>query len=84
MSEIELEQELLLLGAAVREIREQHGLSIGELSGAAGVDEARVEALEAGRLDPDFDLLIALAHGIGVRVYAFFLRAEELGAAVSE
>jgi transcriptional regulator with XRE-family HTH domain len=84
VSEIELEQELLLLGEAFREIREQHGLSAAELSGAAGVEEARIADLEAGRLDADYDLLITLAEGIGVCVSAFFVRAEELGAVASE
>jgi hypothetical protein len=41
---------------------------------------ARIAELEAGRLDADYDLLLALAEGLGVRASAFFLRAEELGA----
>jgi len=47
----------------------------------AGVDRACIEALEAGRLDADYELLLTLADGIGVRPSAFFGRAEELGAA---
>jgi len=45
VSEIELEQELRLLGEAFRGIREQHGLSAGELVGATGVEETRIAEL---------------------------------------
>jgi transcriptional regulator with XRE-family HTH domain len=69
------------LGAAIREVREQRGLSVGELAGAAGVAWARVEALEAGRLDPDLELLMGVADAVGVRLSAFVVRAGELGAA---
>ena len=73
------ELDLLILGKAFREIREQHGLGAGELATATGVDGVRIAALEEGRLDADYDLLLTLAEGIGVRASAFFLRAEELG-----
>jgi transcriptional regulator with XRE-family HTH domain len=75
---------LLLLGAAFREIREQHGLGLGELADATGVGRARIAALEAGRLDADFELLLTLAEGLGVCVSAFFVRAEELDATHAE
>jgi ribosome-binding protein aMBF1 (putative translation factor) len=71
-------RDLLILGEAVREVREQQGLSVGALAAATGVDEERIAALEDGKLDPDYELLIGLADGIGVRPATFFLRAEEL------
>ncbi len=63
----------------MREVREQHGLSAHDLAAASGVDPARVAALEEGRLDPDFELLLTLAKSMGIRPTAFFVRAEELG-----
>lgn len=60
-------------------MREQHGLSVNDLAGASGVAPARVAALEGGQLDPDFELLDALATSMGVRPTAFSVRAEELG-----
>jgi transcriptional regulator with XRE-family HTH domain len=66
------------LGKVVREIRERRGLSAGELASAVGVSRARLAALEEGRLDPGYDLLIMLAEGLGGRPSMFFLRAEEL------
>jgi transcriptional regulator with XRE-family HTH domain len=62
----------------MREVREQHGLSAHDLAAASGVAPARVAALEEGRLDPDFELLLTLAKGMGISPTAFFLRAEEL------
>jgi transcriptional regulator with XRE-family HTH domain len=69
---------LLLLGRAIREVREEQGFSVGELAGATGVARKRIAAVEDGRFDPEYDLLIALAEGIGVRPSAFFVRAEVL------
>jgi transcriptional regulator with XRE-family HTH domain len=48
VSEIKLEQELLLLGAAFREIREQRGLSVGELAVATGVARSPEGSRHAG------------------------------------
>jgi transcriptional regulator with XRE-family HTH domain len=71
-------QYLILLGRAIREVREQHGLSADDLAAAAGVAPVRVAALERGQLDPDFELLPALATSMGITPTAFVLRAEEL------
>lgn len=72
------QQDLQILGKAVAAVREQHGLSAEGLAAAADVPLACITALEAGELDPDFELLIKLATSIGVRPSAFILRAEEL------
>jgi transcriptional regulator with XRE-family HTH domain len=78
LEQLEIEQALLLLGRAIREVREQQGVSTRDLAAATGVARERIAALENGRFDPEYDLLIALAEGIGVRPSAFFVRAEEL------
>jgi transcriptional regulator with XRE-family HTH domain len=70
---------LILLGRAVREVREQHGLSASDLASAAGVAPARVAAIEDGQLDPDLELLVVLAKSMGISPTPFFVRAEELG-----
>ncbi|MGH2855361.1 MAG: helix-turn-helix domain-containing protein [Solirubrobacteraceae bacterium] len=69
----------ILLGRAIRDVREQHGLSAHDLAAAAGVAPARVAALEDGQLDPDFELLVKLAESMGTHPAAFALRARELG-----
>jgi transcriptional regulator with XRE-family HTH domain len=70
--------DLLLFGKALGQIRVERGLSVGELAAAAGIEVARVEALEAGQLDPGFKLLLALADGLGVGSSVLVTRAEEL------
>jgi transcriptional regulator with XRE-family HTH domain len=47
MSERDL--ELAALGQAIRQQRQQRGMTPAELAAAAGVDEPYLEALEAGR-----------------------------------
>jgi transcriptional regulator with XRE-family HTH domain len=71
-------RDLARLGRAVRELREQRRLSQAQLATATGVAERRVGALEAGRLDPDYVLLLALAKALGVRPVALVIRAEGL------
>ncbi len=78
------QRDLLVLGKAVREVREQHGFAAGDLAAAAGVAPARVTALEDGLLDPDYELLLALAKSMGIRPTAFFVRAEHLGSRDAE
>jgi transcriptional regulator with XRE-family HTH domain len=70
--------DLALLGRALREQRERRRLSQGALAAAAGTQERRIRALEAGQLDPDYVLLVALAKALGVRPVALVIRAEEL------
>jgi transcriptional regulator with XRE-family HTH domain len=60
--------ELLRLADTFRQVREQQRLSVTELAARAGIDVQQIIALEAGRLDPGYDVLIALAYGMGVRV----------------
>jgi transcriptional regulator with XRE-family HTH domain len=74
------QQELRILGLAVAQIREEGGVSAAQLAGAAGVELARIGALEAGLLDPTYELLLVLAEALGVRASAFVIRAEALAA----
>jgi transcriptional regulator with XRE-family HTH domain len=70
--------DLALLGKAIRQLREERRLGQGELAGAVEVGERRIQALEAGQLDPDYMLLLALAKALGVRAGALVMRAEAL------
>jgi transcriptional regulator with XRE-family HTH domain len=71
------EQDLVALGHAVRLLREQRRMSPKELAEAAGVERLRISTLEAGKLDPTYELLIALAEGLGVELSALLIRAEK-------
>jgi transcriptional regulator with XRE-family HTH domain len=69
-------EELARLASAVRELRKERRLSQQELAAAVGVGARRIQALEAGRLAPDYVLLVRLAKALGVRAGALVLRAE--------
>lgn len=66
------------LGEAVRQERERAGFSAVALATASGIQASKLEALEAGRLDADLDLLLALAQALDIRYSAFIIRAEAL------
>jgi transcriptional regulator with XRE-family HTH domain len=72
------QQDLLVLGRAIRELREEHDATPADLAAATGVALTQIRALEAGRVDPTYELLLALAEALGVRPSAFVIRAEAL------
>jgi transcriptional regulator with XRE-family HTH domain len=73
-----IDADLLVLGRAVRRMREQRGMSADDLAGATGMGLERIEALETGHLDPTYELLLALAEGLGIQPSALVTVAEQL------
>ncbi len=73
------QQDLIVLGRAIQQVRTQQGVSTGELAIATGIERRRIDALEGGQLDPSYELLLALAEGLDVRPSRFVIHAEELG-----
>ncbi len=67
---------LIALGQAIRQLRVEHDISAERLAGAAGLKQTRLEAIEAGRLDLRYDVLLALARGLGVQPGELVTRAE--------
>jgi transcriptional regulator with XRE-family HTH domain len=59
-------------------MREQRGMSIEELASAIDVGRRRINALETGHLDPTYELLLAVAEGLGIQPSALVTLAEEL------
>ena len=80
MSESESEARLHLraLGEAVRVLRQQRALTCAQVAAAASVEAQRIEAIEAGELDPSYELLLALARGLGVAPAGLLGQVEEL------
>lgn len=70
--------DLLVLGQAVRLMREQRGTSAEELADATGMSRHRIDALETGRLDPTYEQLLELAEGLGTQPSALVTLAEKL------
>jgi transcriptional regulator with XRE-family HTH domain len=60
----EPDPELIALGQAIRQVREERGMSAAELA-AASVEQQYLETLEGGRIDSRYDVLLAL-DGFGV------------------
>jgi transcriptional regulator with XRE-family HTH domain len=59
-------------------MREQRDMSADELAATAGMSRQRIEALETGHLDPTYELLLALAEGLGIQPSALVTLAEQL------
>ena len=64
--------ELVRLGEAFRQARGLEGVTVAELASRTGIDAQQIGDIEAGQLDPAFDVMCALAEGIGVRLSALF------------
>jgi DNA-binding XRE family transcriptional regulator len=71
---------LVFLGRAIREQREQQDIMVAELAGKAGISKRRLQRLEAGKVDPDFELWAGLAAALNVKPSALAVRAGELEA----
>ena len=77
-------QELAAFGQAVRQLREQRGMSLDALSAASRLprrrrmSSRRIGRVEAGEVDPHYDEMIALADALGVTVGQLVGDAEAL------
>jgi ribosome-binding protein aMBF1 (putative translation factor) len=70
--------ELVLLGQAIREMREEQDLSPAELAGKAGIRERRLTRVEAGAVDPEYELLVKLTRALNVESHVLMNRVEAL------
>lgn len=73
------DRELVALGLAVHRSREEHGMDTSKLAAAAGIDRERLEEIETGRCAPAYDVLLALASGLGVEPGPLVRRAARSG-----
>jgi len=69
---------LLALGHAVHYERERRGISVVALAAEVGVKATRIEALEAGRLDADYELLVKLTDALAIGLGDLVRRAQPL------
>ncbi len=70
--------DLLILGRAIRRMREQQGMETDELAVATGISRDRIEALGSGHLDPTYELKGVLAAGLGTQPSRLVTLAKEL------
>lgn len=60
----------IAVGARVRQLRTDRGLSLSALAAAAGIGKGSLSELESGRRNPTLDTLYALARPLGVPLAA--------------
>lgn len=74
------ESNLLTLGRAVQAIRERRNMSPDELADASGVPGELIAALEAGQLDPTYEVLLEIADGLDTQPSELVSLAERIHA----
>ncbi|HEY6901336.1 MAG TPA: helix-turn-helix transcriptional regulator [Puia sp.] len=62
-----VEKALQNFGRRLTELRQQQNLTISELSVRSGLDSQLIGQIEAGLVDFEMTVIIALAQGLGVR-----------------
>lgn len=67
----------IALGSAIREVREQHGLSQERLGFEAGVDRTYVSSIERGHRNISFDNLVKIAEALDVKPSQILRRWED-------
>jgi len=65
------------VSAAMREVREERYLSVADTAKAADTAPGRLSAVESGRREPDFVLMMRVARALGVQPSEFIRRAEQ-------
>ena len=60
------EESLLKLGQRLTYLREKQNLTIFKLGLRSGLDPGKIAEIEAGRVDPELSVIVALAGGLGV------------------
>jgi transcriptional regulator with XRE-family HTH domain len=66
-----------LIGPRLRQVRQQHKLSLRALAGKIGVTASLLSQIETGQVNPSVDTLHALAEGLGVPTCYFFEEENE-------
>jgi transcriptional regulator with XRE-family HTH domain len=68
----EANQLLLAVGAKVRSLRKERGLTLEQLSELSGLSTGIISQLERGKANPAFTSLVQLAHGLDIPVGQLF------------
>jgi transcriptional regulator with XRE-family HTH domain len=72
---VEDKKALIALGRAIREVRDERSMEPDDLAATAGIERERLDAIEAGQSDPPYDVLLALARGLGIEPAVLVSRA---------
>ena len=63
-----------ILGRTIEELRTEQGISREHVARVAHTNRRYIAALEDGRINPPFHILIRLTHGLGVTMGELFAR----------
>ena len=66
------------VGPAIRDLREQVGISQEELAGRANLDRTYISGIERGRRNPSVKSLQRVANALTIGLDIVFVRAREL------
>lgn len=61
-------QNRVIMGDRIRELREQKGMSIAELSVRSNLQPNTLKRIEAGKFSADLDVLAQIAQGMGMKI----------------
>jgi transcriptional regulator with XRE-family HTH domain len=73
----DLMAQRVYLGQAIQAERQRQGMSTAELARKTGAGKRRIERLEAGLVDPDYRLLLALARALNLKAGELIGRARQ-------
>lgn len=72
---------LPLLGARIRQLRQEAGITLTDLASRSGVSKGLLSKVENGKVTPSLPVLLSFIHALGLKPEAFFqgidLRAPE-------
>lgn len=80
-AETELDESLALaqrsaLAGRLRSLRQQRGLTQGQVTAISGISTSTLSKIENGQLSPTYDVLLRLAHGLNVDIAELFVNAQ--------
>lgn|SRR5580700_3481608 len=63
---VKAKQELIALGRVIREVRNERSINPSDLAAEVGIERGQLDAIETGRFDPSYGVLLALVRGLGI------------------
>ncbi|MFA7438760.1 helix-turn-helix domain-containing protein [Castellaniella sp.] len=75
LSDAVAQEQKSALAERLKFLRQRHGLTQGQVSATSGISTSTLSKIENGQLSPTYDVLLRLAHGLGVDVAELFVNA---------
>jgi transcriptional regulator with XRE-family HTH domain len=76
MTQAKYHQKLVAFGATVRAVRKERRQSVADFAASAGIEREQLRAIEAGRYDPVYDVLLDLARSLDIKASTLVSRAD--------